>query len=72
MQLVGKRRALFQLGDGQVAGRREECRRCAQRVLEEEADVLDRFLLRLLFRFGNVGDHLDRKLLGPDVVAMFG
>ena len=31
----------------------------------------DRFLLSLLLRFGNIGDHLERKLLGPDVVAVF-
>ena len=72
VQLVGKRRAFLQFVDGQIAGRRQECRRGAQRVFEEKADVLDRFLLGLFLGLRDIGDDLQRKLLRPDLVAVFG
>ena len=71
VQLVGERRALFQFGNGEVAGRRQECRRGTQRVFKEESDVLDGFLFGFFLCLGDIGDHLERKLLRPDVVAVF-
>jgi len=72
VKLVGQSRALFQLIDREIAGRSEECRRGAQRILEEITDVVDRFFLSLFFGLRDVGDHLQRKLLRADVVAVLG
>ena len=72
VQFVGERGALLQLIDREIAGRRKEGRRGAQRVLEEIADVLDRFLLGLLLGLRDIDDDAERKLLRPDLVAVFG
>ena len=50
VQFVGKRSALFQLIDRKIAGRSEEGRRRAQRILEEILDVLDGFFSGFLLR----------------------